>query len=133
MNLRIKFVAAVIASLLLGCAAAYGQKAEPSRITFAKGKYSATKTGTLSNDQEMDFVFGATKGQWVTITVTSSPKGDLFDFSIAGDAFEIETDQDRFTEFKFRAPETGDYFVFVRKRPTQRNPTAKFYLVLTIR
>lgn len=133
MKSGIKFVAAVVAALLLGSAAAYGQKAEPLRIKFAKGKSSATVTNRLSNGEEMDYVFAAAKGQMITMKVTSSPAGNLFDFSIAGDAFEIETDQDRFTEFTFKAPETGDYLVFVRKRPTQRNRAARFYFVLTVR
>lgn len=49
-------------------------KAEPTRIRFAKGKSSKVLKGTLSGDQEQEFVFGAKKGQTVFITNTDSDK-----------------------------------------------------------
>lgn len=118
--------------LLLVGSAVFGQKAEPKRISFERGKTSATVTGTLSNDQEMDFVFGAKAGQTVKLKVTSQPKGNLFDFRIAGDGFELETDNDSYSEYSFKAPATGDYLVFVRKRPTESVRKAKFFLRLEI-
>ncbi|CAN5263058.1 hypothetical protein BH20ACI2_BH20ACI2_26440 [soil metagenome] len=54
----------------------------------------------------MDHIFGARSGQTVTLKVTSIPKGDLFDFSLTGDGFEIETDHNSYTEYSFIAPET---------------------------
>ena len=86
-----KKLALSISVLLLAGLGVFGQKAEPKRISFERGKTSATVTGTLSNDQEMDFVFGAKAGQTVKLKVTSQPKGNLFDFRIAGDGFEVET------------------------------------------
>ncbi len=44
-----------------------GGKAEPNRIKFAAGSSSAAVTGRLSNGVEMEYVFGAMKGQTVTI------------------------------------------------------------------
>ena len=57
------FVAFGVSSLF----AQNGGKAEPKRIQFASGKSSAVLSGTLSNGQEMDYVFEARKGQMVTI------------------------------------------------------------------
>ena len=98
--------------LLLLCAATAsaqgGGKAEPNQIKFAKGKTSATVSGTLSNNQEMDYVFSAKAGQTVTLKVVSNPKGNLFDFSLKGDGFELETEYDSYSEYTFTAPETGD-------------------------
>ena len=127
-----KQLAVSVSILLLVGSAVFGQKAEPKRISFERGKTSATVTGTLSNDQEMDFVFGAKAGQTVKLKVTSQPKGNLFDFRIAGDGFEFETDYDSYSEYSFTAPATGDYLVFVRKRPTQRVRRAKFFVRLEI-
>ena len=110
-----------------------GGKAEPRRIEFTKGRSSATVSGTLSNGQEMDHVFKAAVGQKVLLNVTSRPKGKLFDFRIRGDGFELETNYDSYTEYSFIAPETGDYLVFVRKRPTQTAARAKFFLKLTVK
>jgi hypothetical protein len=127
----------IVALLVLAfCAPAVfsqGGKAEPRRIEFAKGRSSVTVSGTLSNGQEMDHVFKARAGQSVKLGVTSNPRGNLFEFRIKGDGFEVETDYDSYTEYSFIAPETGDYLVFVRKRPTQTAARAKFFLKLTVK
>jgi hypothetical protein len=126
----------IFAFVLLLCAAnifAQGGKAEPNRIKFAKGKSSITLSGTLSNDQQMEYVFGAKKGQKITLKVTSQPKGKFFDFELAGDGFDLETEYDYYDDYSFKAPEDGDYVVFVRKRPTENTKKAKFFLTLTIK
>lgn len=112
---------------------AQGGKAEPNRITIAKGRTAASVSGTLSNGQEMDHVFWAAAGQTVRLNVTSKPRGKLFDFSIMGDGFEFVTDHDRYTEYEFTARESGDYLVFVRKRPTENVKRATFSLTLTVK
>ncbi len=124
----------VIAAILLcSFVSASAQNAEPLRIKFAKGKSSANLTGTLSNDQQMEYIFGAKAGQKITLKVTSQPKGGFFDFDLQGDGFELSTERDYYTDYSFTAPETGDYLVFVRKRPTEKTPKAKFFLTLTIK
>ncbi len=124
----------VIATVLISASGAFAQKAEPNRIKFAKGKTAATITGTLSNNQEMDYVFGAKAGQKVTLKVSSNPKGNLFSFSVKGDGgIELETQLDSYADYTFTAPETGDYLVFVTKRPTEKVPKAKFLLTLTLK
>ena len=113
---------------------AQGGKAEPNRIKFAKAKSSATVSGTLSNNEQMEYIFGAKAGQTVTLKVTSVPKGDLFAFSVSGaDDIELQTEYDSYADYTFTAPETGDYLVFVTKRPTEKVPKAKFSLTLTIK
>lgn len=112
---------------------AQGGKAEPNRIEFAKGKSSIVLNGTLANDEQMEYVFGAKEGQKITLKVSSSPKGKFFDFDLAGDGFELETERDYYDDYTFTAPETGDYLVFVRKRPTEKVTRAKFFLTLTIK
>lgn len=128
----------VLVGLLLLCAANVsaqgGGKAEPNRIAFAKGKSSATLSGTLSNNQEMEYVFGARAGQIVTLKVVSVTKGNLFVFSVAGaEGVELETDYDSYADYTFTAPQTGDYLVTVVKKPTEKIPKAKFSLNLRIK
>ncbi len=130
MKTKLFFIAIILVS---GFANAFAQKAEPQRIQFARGKSSANLSGTLSNNQEMHYVFGAKAGQKITLKVTSAPKGNFFDFDLQGDGFDLETEYDYYTNYSFTAPETGDYLVFVRKRPTEKTTTAKFYLTLTIK
>lgn len=110
-----------------------GGKAEPKRVQFAKAKTSVTVSGKLSNNQQMEYVFGAKAGQKITLKVVSNPKGDLFDFTIDGDGFDVETEYDSYSEYSFTAPQTGDYLIFVRKRPTEKVPKAKFFLTLSIK
>lgn len=110
-----------------------GGKAEPNRIKFAKGKSKAVLTGTLSNGQEMDYAFGASAGQTVTLKITSEPKGKLFEFDLAGDGFDLETEYDTYADYTFTAPQTGDYLIFVKKRPTEKVKRAKFFLTLSIK
>lgn len=122
------------AIILLGSfVSAFAQKAEPNRINFARGKSSATLSGTLSNNEQMEYVFGAKAGQKITLKVTSVPRGNFFDFDLQGDGFDLSTEYDYYTNYSFTAPETGDYFVFVRKRATEKTTTAKFFLTLTIK
>ncbi|HMS40400.1 MAG TPA: hypothetical protein PKE69_09250 [Pyrinomonadaceae bacterium] len=124
----------IIATILLcSFVSAFAQSADPLRIKFAKGKSSTNLSGTLSNDQQMDYVFGAKAGQKISLKVTSQPKGNFFDFDLQGVDFELETEFDYYSNYSFTAPETGDYLVFVRKRPTEKTKTAKFFLTLTIK
>ena len=130
MRTKIIFIATI---LLCSCLSAFAQKAEPNRIKFAKGKSSTILSGTLSNSEQMEYVFGAKAGQKITLKVTSQPKGGFFDFTIDGDGFELETEMDSYYDYTFTAPQTGDYLVFVRKRPTEKTKTAKFFLTLSIK
>lgn len=107
-----------------------GGKAEPKRIEFAVGTTSSRITGTLSNGQEMDFVFGARKGQ--TVTIRNSNKS-LFDFRVFNSEFDFETEFESSPSLTFEVPETGDYLFFVRKKQVKTPRTAKFSLTLSIK
>src|SRR5258705_11844230 len=69
--------------------AQHGGKAEPNRIKFAAGRSSMTLVGTLSAGQEMEYVFGASKGQVVTIR---NIRTGLFDFRVFSEEFDFETE-----------------------------------------
>ena len=110
--------------------AQHGGKAEPGRIQFAAGKTSKTLNGTLSNGQEMEYVFGAQKGQTVTIRNTRT---SLFDFRVFNQEFDFETEFESSPTLTFEVPETGDYMFFVRKKQVRSPQTARFSLTLTIK
>ncbi|HQU83211.1 MAG TPA: hypothetical protein PKY59_08815 [Pyrinomonadaceae bacterium] len=133
MKTKLIIIAALTLLFSINLFAQNGGKAEPNRVKFAKGKSSIVLTGTLSNDEQMEYVFGAKAGQKITLKVTSAPKGKFFDFDLAGDGFELETERDYYDDYTFTAPETGDYLVYVRKRPTGNVKTAKFSLSLSIK
>lgn len=120
----------MIAAFAVGGAFAQGGgKAEPKEIKFAAGRSSATVSGTLSVDQEMEYVFAARKGQ--KVTVTNSNTG-LFDFKVYSEENFSEGDFDSSRTYTFEIPETGDYMFFVRKKRVKNPRTARFSLTLTI-
>lgn len=110
--------------------AQHGGKAEPNRIKFVPHSSSATLTGTLSRDEEYEYVFGASKGQKVTIRNT---KTSLFDFRVFNEEFNFETEFESSPNLTFTIPETGDYMFFVRKKQVKTPRTARFSLTLSIK
>ena len=118
---------------LIGTTLTYGQhggKAEPKRIQFASGRSSATLTGTLSVDQEMEYVFAAAKGQKVTIRNSNH---NLFDFRIFSDEYNVETEFESSPTLTIDIPATGDYMFFVRKKRVKTPRTARFSMVMIIK
>ena len=130
------FIRSVLALLFIvlgfgGAAfAQHGGKAEPKRIKFVSGKSSAALTGSLSNGQEMEYVFGAAKGQ--TVTIKNSTRS-LFDFRVFSDEFDFETEFESSPTLTFPIPETGDYMFFIRKKQVKTPARAKFSLTLHIK
>ena len=92
--------------------AQHGGKAEPSRIQFAKGKTSATVSGTLRRSEEMEFVFGAKTGQ--TVTIKNSYR--QFDFRVFSEENFPDGDFDSSPTYSFEVPADGDYNFFVRRK-----------------
>lgn len=110
-----------------------GGKAEPLRLSFAKGKSSMTKTGTLKAQQTYEMVFAAKAGQKVKIKIVSTtPKGKFHYFSLVGVDFDFSTEYDTNYDYEFTAPETGDYRLDVNFRPTKTVTKGNFALTLTI-
>jgi hypothetical protein len=120
----------VICLLSAAASLAQGGKAEPKRIEFAKGKTSTTVTGSLSNSQEIEYVFSAAKGQKVTIRMSNT---GLFDYRVFSPEADFETEFDSSPTAAFELPASGDYLLFVRKKMVARPRTAKFSLTLTIK
>jgi len=109
---------------------AQGGKAEPNRIRFAQGRQSVAVTGTLSNGQEAEYVFGASKGQ--TVVIKNSNRG-LFDFRVFNQEFDFETEFESSRALTFEIPETGDYLFFIRKKQVKSPRTARYSLTLSIK
>ncbi len=134
MKTKLTFVIGILLVCAANTLAQGGGKAEPNQVKFAKGKSSATVSWTLSNNQQMEYIFSAKAGQTVTLKVVSVPKGNLFSFSLDGaNGIELETEYDSYADYKFIAPATGDYLVVVTKRPTEKVTKARFSFTLTIK
>lgn len=133
MKIKIFFATVVLFILALTASAQNGGKAEPLRLSFAKGKSSLTKTGTLGNGETYEMVFGAKAGQKVKVKIVSTtPKGKFHYFSLLGDGFDFATELDKNWEYEFTAPNTGDYLLDVNFNPTSKVTKGAFALTLTI-
>ena len=130
MKTKLLIIAAITFLLAVNASA---QKAEPNRISFAKGKSSATVTGSLKNGETAEYVFGAKAGQKVKITIVSTtPKGKFHYFSLLGDGFDFATEFDTNYSYSFTAPNTGDYLLDVNFNPTAKVTSGKYSLTLVI-
>ncbi len=130
MKSKFTFVAIVV---FLACSCVFSQsggKAEPNRIQFAAGKSSITLAGRLSNSQEMEYVFSAKKGQTVTVRMANPT---LFDYRVFNPDVDFETEFESSAVSAFELPETGEYFLFVRKKMARKPRTARFSLVLSVK
>ncbi len=127
---RVSFLL-VITFLTFAAASAFAQgggKAEPGRVKFAKGKTSTVLTGTLSGDQEQEYVFGARKGQTIYIT---NPDSVRFAYRLFNDEESAESTDLAEPTMVFLVPETGDYMLFVRRADSSKR-AAKFSITLAI-
>lgn len=124
------FISLLCLTAVVTATAQNGGKAEPNRIQFVAGASSKTLSGTLSNGQDMEYVFAATKGQ--TVSITNSTKS-LFDFKVYNEEHFSEGDFDSSASYSFEIPETGDYLFFVRKKHVKSPRKARFSMKLTIK
>jgi hypothetical protein len=124
------FLLCVLCFFAANSAFAQGGKAEPKRIQFVTGKSSTSLTGSLSNGQEMEYVFAASIGQIVTV---KNARKSLFDFKVFSEENFPEGDFDSSASYTFEIPETGDYMLFVRKKQVSSPRTARFSLTLIIK
>lgn len=83
---------ATVMFLLMGASSIFAQEfAQTKEIKFARGKSSATVTGTLNGDESMDYSLGARAGQRMKIefTCTSTKMG----YSISSDSGDLANEK----------------------------------------
>jgi hypothetical protein len=110
---------------------AQGGKAEPLRISFKRGAYSATISESVRGDEEAEYVLAAREGQRLIIKLASVPdKSSVFKLLGEGnDTTELLHDLD--FSYSGMLPRTGDYFITV-KRSTQAKGTSRYRLTVTV-
>ena len=127
--------AAIMTALLVltapSAALAQGGKAEPLRISFKRGAYSATISESVRGDEEAEYVLAAREGQRLIIKLTSVPdKSSLF--KLLGEDNDT-TDLLHDLDFGYSGvlPKTGDYFITV-KRSTKAKGTSRYRLTVVV-
>ena len=134
--MKLKIIVAIVA-LLFCFTGAFGQnggKAEPNRITFAKGKSSAIVSGKVKGDEQAEYIFSAREGQIIQVKITSVPQGKVASFRILnpGEEATFYTKYEENYQYAFPAPYTGDYVIWVSLQAETKAKTAKYNLSLTI-
>jgi len=123
--------AATLALMASGAVLAQGGKAEPLRISFKRGAYSATISESVRGDEEAEYVLAAREGQRLIIKLTSVPdKSSLF--KLLGEDNDT-TDLLHDLDFGYSGvlPKTGDYFITV-KRSTKAKGTSRYRLTVVV-
>jgi hypothetical protein len=104
-------------------------KAEPTRIKFSKGTTSKTLKGSLSGDEEQEYVLGARKGQTIYITNSSS---DKFAYRLVdGDGINQDSTDLAVPTMEFHAPKSGDFVVIIR-RLNPKPISARFSITIAV-
>ena len=125
----------VLAVLMLSASMSFAQgggKAEPTRVELKRGSQQTTVTGRVTNDQEVEYVLAAKKGQRLSIRLSSIPtKATVFDLKALGDA-DLGLEYNANWSFNKVLPVSGDYLITVA-RPTSEKGQASFKLVITVK
>jgi hypothetical protein len=128
---RIFFAAAAVSALLVAVPAA-AQQVVP--VTFAKGKSSATLTGSIKGDQDRTYTVDAKAGQKMTVTLKSTKGSAEMNIFAPGNDTAISlgaTDPYNVTTV---LPATGRYRVqvFQMRAAARRGETANYTLTIGI-
>lgn len=84
------------------------------RIKFAKGRSSATVSGTVIRSDRDTYLIGANVGQTMTVTAVSAEKNAVFQIEAPDGSFlpgAGETDDAK--KWSGKLPESGDYKIIV--------------------
>jgi len=128
---RAAIMTAVLVLTAPGAVLAQGGKAEPLRISFKRGSFSATINESVRGDEEAEYVLAAKQGQRLIIKLTSVP-GKSAVFKLLGegnDTAELLHDVD--FSYSGVLPKTGDYFITVM-RSTEAKGTSRYRLTVAV-
>lgn len=110
MNNKMKIFTAITLTIVLAITALAIQNA--TRITFAKGKSSATMTGSVGDSGMKDYILRGRKGQELTASVTSPCESVQIIVIDNGTGNVISENPS--TEYADELPGTDDYIVRVQ-------------------
>jgi hypothetical protein len=125
-------IAAAMLVLAAPNAVLAGGKAEPLRIEFKRGAYSAAIGERVRGDEEAEYVLAAKEGQRLIIHVTSVPDKSA-EFKLLAEGNDtLELLEDAKLSYSGVLPRTGDYFITVKRSATAKG-TSRFRLAVTVR
>lgn len=125
------FTALAAATLLAGVPAA-AQQVVP--VTFAKGKSSATVTGSIKGDQDRTYTVDARAGQKLTVTLKSTKGSAEMNVWAPGNDTALTVGAPDAYNFTTTLPATGRYRiqVYQMRASARRGETASYNLTIAI-
>lgn len=94
---------------LLSLTLAEAQKAEPQRIQFARGSFSATVDGKLNGAEQMEYVVGAGANQTMTLDLTDTPPKSVTPLVLDTDLKQLPIQPNH----TVKIPAKGDYLIWL--------------------
>lgn len=127
--------ALVLSLALLSPLPALAQASKTQRVQFKPGATSATITGTLKGDQDIDYVVGAKQGQSMNVSMATKHGSTYFNILAPGqtnEAFFIGSTSGN--QHEGTLPASGDYKirVYMMRSAARRNEVADYRLEIII-
>jgi hypothetical protein len=131
-----KLLLAATAVLALVSPPAWAQPAPPhqERVTFAKGSSSATITGQLKGDADIDYLVRAAAGQTLTVELKASNRSNYFNVLPPGSADVAMYAAQTGDPYTGVLPADGDYKVrvYLMRNAARRNETSAYTLTIRV-
>jgi hypothetical protein len=103
-------------------------------VHFKKDEPGATLNGQLQGDQTIDYVFRASAGQIMKVTLKSSNRSNYFNVMTTGEDSAMFIGSTSGDQFEGKLPKDGEYTVrvYLMRNAARRNETAKYTLKVGI-
>jgi hypothetical protein len=129
-------LAAAAAAVLMGPVGAVAQPAPPrqERVTFAKGASSASVTGQLKGDADVDYVVRAAAGQTLSVELKVSNRSNYFNVLPPGSADVAMYVGQTGEAYSAVLPADGDYKVrvYLVRAAARRNEVSNYTLTVRV-
>lgn len=127
------FLRALLLSLMLPTTL-MSQDITEERVSFAAGSSSANITGQITGYQIVDYVLGASAGQWAEITFAPSNPSAYFNLLLGDNPEALHIGSIAGNSFAGALPENGDYRirVYLMRSAARREETATYQLDIAI-
>lgn len=113
--MKIRFLVSILLTFtVLSFAVSISADGVTKRMSFAKGKHSATVSGAVIRGDRDTYILGAAAGQTMTATITSTEDNAVFQIETpSGEYLEDAGEGDDAMTFTGELPARGDYRIIV--------------------
>jgi hypothetical protein len=127
--------ALALSLLLLSPLPALAQASKSQRVQFKPGATSATISGTIKGDQDIDYVVGAKQGQSMNVSLATKHGATYFNILAPGETnVSFVNSSTSGNQYEGTLPASGDYRirVYMMRSAARRNEVANYRLEIII-